>query len=115
MRQADESRPGMMLSAFIGIHRRLILLALAAVAAQAAVTGTVVNGTTGKPQANTTVTLYKFGQGGMEPLAKAQTDSNGAFSFPQDTSQNPGPAMVRVELDGVTYNHMMPPGTPTTG
>ncbi|HXS98219.1 MAG TPA: hypothetical protein VN736_26660 [Candidatus Limnocylindrales bacterium] len=98
------------------VHRKVfILLALAAAAVHAAVTGTVVNGTTGKPQANTTVTLYKFGQGGMEPLAKAQTDSNGAFSFPQDTSQNPGPAMVRVELDGVTYNHMMPPGTPTTG
>jgi hypothetical protein len=84
-------------------------------AAQAAVTGTVTNGTTGKPQAATTVTLYKFGQGGMEPVDKTTTDAQGNFAIDQDTTGTPGPSMIRVEIDNVTYNHIMPPGTPTTG
>jgi len=84
-------------------------------AAFAAVTGTVTNRTTGKPEAGATVTLYKFGQGGMEPVDKTKTDAQGQFTINQDTSGTPGPSMVRVELDGVTYNHIMPPGTPTTG
>lgn len=94
---------------------KLAVAFLLSIAAQAAVTGTVVNGTTGTPQANTPVTLYKFGQGGMAPVANTKTDAQGAFSFSQDTSGTPGPAMVRVELDGVTYNKIMPPGTPTAG
>ena len=80
----------------------------------AAVTGTVTNRTTGQPAATATVTLYKFGQGGMEPVAEAKTDAQGAFTFNQ-TPGAQGPSMLRVEVDNVTYNHMMPPGTPTTG
>ncbi|HEV2447605.1 MAG TPA: carboxypeptidase-like regulatory domain-containing protein [Candidatus Sulfopaludibacter sp.] len=87
---------------------------LFSVTAFAAVSGTVTNGTTGKPQANTTVTLYKFGQGGMEPADSVKTDAQGSFTFTKDP-QTPGPKMVRIEIDGVTYNKMMPPGTPTTG
>jgi hypothetical protein len=82
--------------------------------ASAEVSGAVVNRTTGQPQVGATVTLYKFGQGGMEPVASAMTDAAGAFSIPQDAGGQ-GPSMVRVEIDNVTYNHMMPPGTPTTG
>ncbi len=82
--------------------------------AMAAVSGTVTNGTTGKPQANTTVTLYKFGQGGMEPAGSTKTDAQGNFTIAKDP-QSPGPKMVRVEIDGVTYNKIMPPGAPTTG
>ncbi len=82
--------------------------------ALAAVSGTVTNGTTGKPQANTTVTLYKFGQGGMEPADSTKTDAQGNFTIAKDP-QAPGPKMVRVEIDGVTYNKIMPAGTPTTG
>jgi hypothetical protein len=86
----------------------------AAVVASAAVTGTVRNGTTGQPQPGAEVTLYKFGQGGMEPVANVKTDAQGNFSFNQDAGGQ-GPSIVRVERDGVTYNHLMPPGTPTTG
>jgi hypothetical protein len=82
--------------------------------AAAEVSGAVVNRTTGQPQVGATVTLYKFGQGGMEPVASAKTDAAGAFRIAQDTGGQ-GPSMVRVEIDKVTYNHMMPPGTPTTG
>ncbi len=86
----------------------------AAAIASAAVTGTVQNGTTGKPQAAAEVTLYKFGQGGMQPVAHVNTDAQGSFSFNQDAGGQ-GPSIVRVEREGVTYNHFMPPGSPTTG
>ena len=52
----------------------LVLACLPSLAA-AEVTGTVVNRTTGEPQAGATVTLYKFGQGGMEPVASTKTDA----------------------------------------
>jgi hypothetical protein len=90
------------------------IILLIAVPVRAAITGTVVNRTTGAPQAAATVTLYKFGQGGMEPVTETKTDAQGAFTISQDTA-GPGPAMLRVEIDRVTYNHMLPPGTPTTG
>jgi hypothetical protein len=80
----------------------------------AAVTGTVTNRTTGNPQAATRVALYKFGPGGMEAAAETRTDALGKFTIDQDPSGQ-GPAMVRVEVDGVTYNHMLPPGSPTNG
>ena len=79
-----------------------------------AVSGTIRNGTTGQPQPGAEVTLYKFGQGGMEPVDHVKTDAQGSFVFNQDAGGQ-GPSIVRVERDGVTYNHLMPPGTPTTG
>ena len=94
--------------------RKLASFLLFALPAFGAVSGTVVNQTTGKPQANTPVTLYTFGQGGMQPFNTLKTDAQGAFNFPNDP-QAPGPKMVRVEIDGVTYNKLMTPGTPTTG
>jgi hypothetical protein len=103
VRQTDESGEGM----------KPLLLLLAALPALAAITGTVTNQTTGKPAANVTVTLYKFGGGGMEPVDKAQTDAQGRFSINQAPAAQ-GPSMLRVEQDGVIYNKMMPPGTPTT-
>jgi len=95
-------------------ERMAIAALLFAAPLSAAVSGTVTNRTTGAPQAATTVTLYKFGQGGMEPVAEAKTDAQGKFMFDQDPSGQ-GPSMVRVEVDNVTYNHMMPPGSPTSG
>jgi len=90
------------------------LLLLFALPLAAAVTGTVINRTTGAPQAAATVTLYKFGQSGMEPVTGTKTDAQGQFTINQNPA-GPGPAMLRVEIDNVTYNHMLPPGTPTTG
>jgi hypothetical protein len=93
----------------------LIALALlSAMPLAAAITGTVTNRTTGKPQAATTITLYQFGQGGMEPVTQTKTDTQGRFAFSQDPSGQ-GPSMLRVEVDRITYNHLMPPGTPTMG
>lgn len=80
----------------------------------ASITGTVTNRTTGKPEAAATVTLYKFGQGGMEPVTEVKTDAQGQFAIGQDPSAQ-GPSMLRVTIDGVTYNHMMPPGSRAQG
>jgi len=90
-----------------------LLLLLAAIPALAAITGTVTNQTIGKPAANVAVTLYKFGGGGMEPVDKVQTDSQGNFTINQAPAAQ-GPSMLRVAVDGVNYNQIIPPGSPAT-
>jgi len=83
---------------------------LLALPLMANITGKVANLTTGKPQAATTVTFYRFGQGGMQAVAHTTTDAQGRFAIDQEPSTQ-GPSMLRVEVDGVTYNSMMPPGS----
>ena len=79
------------------------------------ITGTVTNQTTGKPQSGATVALYKVAtRTGPELVDQAKSDAQGNFSINQ-TAQGPGPALIRTAFDGVTYNHMLTPGTPTTG
>src|SRR4051812_28365556 len=85
---------------------------LASTAAVAAVDGTVVNQTTGKPQPGATVTLYKLGQAGMESVESVKSDAQGRFSINQDPK---GPHLIQTAFDGVTYNHMLPPGSSPTG
>jgi hypothetical protein len=92
--------------------RFLAALVLATFPALAAVNGTVINRTTGKPQAGATVGLNKLGQNGIELIDQAKTDAQGNFSIDQ---QLQGPHLIRTAYDGVTYNHMLPPGRPTTG
>ena len=98
--KADRLRPS----------RLLLFCLLAATPLMASITGRVENQTTGKPQASATVTFYKFGQGGMEPVTSVKTDPQGHFAFDQDPASQ-GPSMLRVEIDGVTYNKIMPPGS----
>jgi hypothetical protein len=88
------------------------LVLLASTAAPAAVDGTVVNQTTGKPQPGATVTLYKLGQAGMESVESVKSDAQGRFSINQDPK---GPHLIQTAFDGVTYNHMLPPGSSSTG
>ena len=86
---------------------------LSCLPAFAAVTGTVTNQSTGTPQARATVALYKLATAtGLELIDQAKSDAQGNFSINQ-TPQ--GPHLVRTAFDGVTYNHMLPPGRPTTG
>jgi len=102
MRQADES----------GDRMRSFILLLAALPLYAAVTGTVTNRTTGKPQARATVGLYKLGtQTGLELIDQAKSDPQGNFRIDRTVQ---GPHLIRTAWDGVTYNHMLPPGQPTT-
>src|SRR5215470_5783024 len=83
-----------------------------ALLASAAVDGTVTNGTTGKPQPGATVTLYKLGQNGLESVESVKSDAAGKFRIDQNLQ---GPRLLQSAYDGVTYNHMLPPGAPTNG
>ena len=76
----------------------------------AAVDGVVVNSTAGKPQANAIVSLVQPGQGGMQTLASTKTDADGKFRFDRELQ---GPTLLQTLYEGVLYNKMMIPGTPT--
>ncbi len=83
------------------------LLLLTSASAQN-LTGTVKNGTIGKPDANDDVILISLSQG-MQESGKTKTDSKGNFSLKLDDSNIPH--LVRVIHQGVTYHKMAPPGT----
>ncbi len=82
---------------------------LASAAFAESLTGTVTNGTTKKPSAGDDVILIKLGQG-MEEAARVKSDAQGKFAL---TLDDPGPHLIRVVHQGVTYHHMAPPGTTT--
>ena len=79
----------------------LCLFALSCFAAAQTITGTVRNGTTGKPSAGDEVALLSLSQG-MQEIATTKSDAQGRFSFaaPPD---NQAPHMVRVNHQGVGY------------
>jgi len=89
-----------------------VYLCLSAVPVFAAVDGTVINRTTNQPQAGATVTLYKLGSAGMEFVVSVKSGADGKFQMDQ-TPQ--GPHLIQTAFDGVTYNHILSPGSPTTG
>lgn len=76
----------------------------------AAVNGTVINRTNGKPQAGARITLTKLGQG-MEVVGNTTTDAEGKFSLPQELN---GPYLIQAFHQGVNYNRVLPPGQTAT-
>ncbi len=91
---------------------RIALIALAALllstlASAQTLTGTVKNGTTGKPGAGDEVVLITLSQG-MEEAGRTKADAKGNFSFKLDAQ---GPHLVRVIHQDVTYHRMAPPGS----
>ena len=64
------------------------------------ITGTVTNGTTGKPAAGDDVTLLSLSQG-MQEIGSTKSDAQGKFSLPAPADQ--APHMVRVTHGGVNY------------
>jgi hypothetical protein len=90
----------------------LWVVLLCAMPAVAAVTGTVINRTTGQPQAGITVSLLRMGQAGPEPAGDVKADAQGKFSLDQPVQ---GPTLLRATIDGVTYNKVLAPGQPTEG
>jgi hypothetical protein len=86
----------------------LAILLLTSLAAAQTLTGTVKNGTTGKPAAGDEVVLLSLSQG-MEESGRAKTDAKGQFSFKLDDAQSPH--LVRAIHQDVTYHRMAPPGT----
>lgn len=84
--------------------RTAILVLLASLSLNAAVTGVVVNKTTGKPQPGVTVTMTKFGAGGMEPAGSVKTDGEGRFTFDGDSGSA---HLLQAEYQGVRYSAPM--------
>ncbi len=87
-----------------------IFLALSLAAAAQTLTGTVTNGTTGKPGAGDEVLLIDFSSG-MNVAATTKADTAGKFSFPLTGA--PAPHLIRAIHQGVTYHQMAPPGVTT--
>jgi len=114
MREAHEGGEGMNFLPRWGRRFRLpIAFIITCSTALAAITGQVRNQTTGKPQSGATVALYKLGaQNGLELIDQAKSDAGGQFTINREVQ---GPNLIRTAFDGVTYNHMLPPGQPTTG
>jgi len=90
-----------------------VLLLLAVTPIFAAVDGTIVNGTTGKPEPGTVVMLIQPTQSGMQTLGTTKSDAQGKFSF--DNNDASGPRLIQAIFQGVQYNKMVPPGMPSTG
>jgi hypothetical protein len=78
-----------------------------------AIEGTVINGTTGKPEPSVKVSLVQPGAGGMQVIASSTSDASGKFSIDHDLP--PPPALLQADYKGVTYTQVQPPGRPTTG
>lgn len=86
----------------------LLSLLVAAAAVAETITGTVSNGTTGKPAAGVAVTLVDP-MGGMAEIATAKSDGQGRFKFDAPAAQ--GPRLARAEKSGVNYFKMITPGS----
>src|SRR6185436_1154746 len=51
-------------------------------------------------------------QSGLESIESVKSDAAGKFRIDQNLK---GPRLLQSAYDGVTYNHMLPPGAPETG
>lgn len=86
----------------------LLAMSAAVLAPAQTLTGTVTNGTNGKPASAAEVILINLSNG-MEEAGKTKTDGSGKFSF--KLSDGGGPHLIRAVHEGVTYHQMAPPGT----
>ncbi len=85
---------------------------LAPLAMAGSLSGTVKNGTTGKPAAGVEVILIQL-QGGMQPVANTKADSSGHYSFENAGLGAGAPMLIRVVYRGVNYHEPVPPGKTT--
>ena len=88
-------------------------LFLAASTLFGAVDGTVVNQSKGQPEPGADVSIFKLSQNGPELMESTKSDAAGHFSV--NVTFEPGPHLIEVQHNGVTYNTMVPPGRPSTG
>ncbi|MGA8367722.1 MAG: carboxypeptidase regulatory-like domain-containing protein, partial [Candidatus Acidiferrales bacterium] len=84
---------------------------LASASSAGTVTGTIRNGTTGKPAAGVDVILIQL-QGTMQPVANTTTDSEGHYHF-DNPVLGTAPMLIRAVYRGVNYHEPVPPGTTT--
>src|ERR1051326_4699161 len=90
-----------------------LVLAVSTYASAQTLSGTVTNGTTGKPAAGDDVVLLSLSSG-MNESARSKTDAAGNFSF---ELKETGPHLVRVMHQGVNYfpgGGPIPPNRTTT-
>ena len=71
------------------------------------ITGTINNGTTGKPAAGDEVVLLRPGPG-LEEASRTRTDAGGHFRFHLTGT---GPYLIRAIHQGVSYDREAPPAT----
>lgn len=90
-----------------------IILASTVAPLLAAIDGTVLNGTTGKPEAGVSIALVKPGQGGMRTLGNTTSDADGHFAFAHDEPGG-GPQLLQASFQGVNYNKLLTPNIPTS-
>jgi len=91
---------------------RLAAVLLALTPLFAAIDGTVVNKTTGKPQAGVKVSMTKLGQGGMQAAGSAVSGADGKFKLESDAASA---HLLQAVWQGVAYNVQLAPQTPTSG
>ncbi len=89
------------------IPASLLFFYLATPAFAGTVTGTVHNGTTGKPAAGVEMILIQL-QGTMQPVANTKTDADGHYRF-DNPGLGAGPMLIRAVYRGVNYHE---PATP---
>jgi hypothetical protein len=94
------------LRVFPTVVAAFLVLWLSAVAGAQTLTGTLKNGTNGKPAAGDDVVLIKLAKG-MAEAARTKADAGGHFSFKLPDA---GPHLIRASHQGVTYHRMAPPG-----
>lgn len=93
--------------------KAIVLTFLSAVALHAAIDGTVVNRTTGKPQPGVSITLVKPGQAGMRTIGTTTSDAAGRFVFAQDQPGG-GPQLLQANYKDVNYNKLLTPNIATS-
>lgn len=104
-----------MIAAARRVTKRLALsslfLFLASPVFAGTVTGTITNGTTGKPAVGVDVILIQL-QGTMKPIANTKTDAEGHYSF-DNPALGAGPMLIRAVYRGVNYHEPATPGKTT--
>lgn len=90
------------------LRASLLTCLFAAAALAGTVTGTVTNGTTGKPAAGVDVILIQL-QGTMKPVAQTKTDAQGHYQL-SDPALGQGPMLIRAVYRGVNYHEPATPG-----
>src|SRR5271154_5947865 len=91
----------------LALPASLLLFLMASPAFAGTVTGTVRNGTTGKPAAGVEMILIQL-QGTMQPVANTRTDADGHYRF-DHPGLGAGPMLIRAVYRGVNYHE---PATP---
>jgi hypothetical protein len=95
-----------------GARVLFFLCILAPITRAGTVTGTVTNGTNGKPAAGVQVILIQL-QGGMQPVDNTKTDANGHYQFTNPGIGGQMPMLIRAIYRDVFYHEAVAPGKTT--